>query len=74
MQSIRTDNAGSGRLRFVFDGAVVSVGFAVNTTLEDVARTLGDLEPQGYGNPVAIDVIMAAPSRSVGTLHSIHLA
>jgi hypothetical protein len=72
MQSLRADNAGNGRLRFLFDGAVVSFGLAANSTFEDVARTLGELEPQGYGNPVAIDVTMAAPSRSFGTLHSIH--
>lgn len=74
MRPIRTDNAGHDRLRFVFDGAVVSVGLAANSTFEDVARTLGELEPQGYGNPVAIDVTMAAPSRSFATRHSIHPA
>ena len=64
MQSIRTDEAANGRLRFVFNDAVVSFGLVVNPTFEDVARTLADLEPQHYGKPVAIDVTLAASARS----------
>ena len=60
MQFMRADIAGNNRLRFVFDEAVVSFDLAANSTFEDVARTLGELEPRRYGKPIAIDVTLAA--------------
>ena len=60
MQSPRTDIVESSRLRFVFDEAVISLDLAAHATFEDVARTLGELEPQRYGNPIAIAVTLAA--------------
>ena len=64
MQHIRIDNAGDSRLRFVFHDAVVSLGLDANSTFEDIARTLGELEPMRYGIPVSINVTLAAPPRS----------
>ena len=42
-------------LRFVFDDAVVSFSLAANATFEDIARTLEQLAPRHYGDPLAID-------------------
>lgn len=64
MQHTRIDNAGDCRLRFVFDNAVVSLSLDANPTFEDIARTLGELEPTRYGVPVSINVTLAAPPRS----------
>jgi hypothetical protein len=54
------DNAGDSRLRFVFGDTVVSSSLAANATFEDVARTLGELSNERYGNPVAIDVTLGS--------------
>ena len=62
MQLNQVDHAGDSRLRFLFDDAVVSFSLAANATFEDVARTLDELAPQRYGNPVAIDVTLAVSS------------
>ena len=64
MQPIQVDHAGDNRLRFVFDDAVVSLNLAAHATFEDIARTLGELEPMRYGIPVSINVTLAAPPRS----------
>jgi hypothetical protein len=64
MQIMNTDSTESSRLRFVFGDAVVSFSLATDTTLEDVARALGELAPRCRGNPVAIDVRFAARPRS----------
>jgi hypothetical protein len=61
MQSVRLYHAEDNRLRFVFDDAVVSFRLAANATFEDIARTLAELAPQHYGDPLAIDVTLAAP-------------
>jgi hypothetical protein len=59
MQLLRTDVTESSRLRVVFDEAVVSLELAAQATFEDVARTLGELEPQRYGSPISIAVTLA---------------
>jgi hypothetical protein len=56
------------RLRFFFDDAVLSFSLAENSTFEDVARTLGGLASPRYGNPVAIQVTLAVPSASFGSV------
>ena len=61
MQHFNVDHAGNNRLRFIFDDAVVSFSVAADATLEDIARTFGELAPQHYGNPLAIEVILAVP-------------
>jgi hypothetical protein len=53
-----------GRLRFIFGGAVFSFGLAADATFEDIARTLGELSSQRYGDPLAIDVTFAVLPRS----------
>ena len=60
MQHFDVDHARSSRLRFVFDDAVVSFSVAADTTLEDIARTFDELAPQHHGNPIAIEVTLAA--------------
>jgi hypothetical protein len=60
MDTIQMDNAGSSRLRFVFDDAVVSLNVAANATFEDIAKMLGELAPLHQGNPVAISVTMGS--------------
>ncbi len=73
MQIILVDHTGDSRLRFVFSGTVVSFSLAANATFEDIAHVLRELEPQSYGNPLAIDVILAVPPGSFGSSHtSIH--
>jgi hypothetical protein len=54
MQPLQTERKRESHLKFVFDDAVVSCGLAVDATGEDIARTLGDLAPMHFGNPVAI--------------------
>lgn len=63
MMFAKIDNPAVGRLRFVFNDSVVSLALAANPTLEDIAWTLGALEPRRA--PVAIDVTLApAPNPS----------
>jgi hypothetical protein len=69
MQPIQVDNAGDSRLRFVFSDTVVSFSLAADTTFEDIARTLGALSDQRYGNPVAIDVILGSREGDFGSPH-----
>ena len=44
-------------LRFVFQGKVVSFEVAADLSFGDVARTLRELIPGHYGEPVSIDCI-----------------
>jgi hypothetical protein len=46
-------------LRFVFHDKVVSFGVAADLSFGDVARTLRDLVPRHYGEPVSIDCIQS---------------
>ena len=54
------DQARANHVRFTFGNSVISMAIAANTTLEDIARTLGDLPRRPRGAPVAIDVTLAA--------------
>ncbi len=60
MQHRQIGDAGEAHLRIVFDSAVVSLLLETDATFEDVARALGDLSGQGYGDAVAIDVTLPA--------------
>jgi hypothetical protein len=60
MQLIHADRAGGSRVRFVFNEAVVSFSRAGDVTFGEVARTLGELSSQRYGDPVAIDVTLGS--------------
>ena len=60
MQHFGVDHVGKSRLRFVFDDAVVSFSVAADATLEDIAQTFDKLASQHYGNPIAIEVTLAA--------------
>jgi len=60
MQPIQVHHSGDSRLRFVFNDTVVSLTLAANATFEDIARTLGELAPRHYGDPVAIDVTLGS--------------
>ena|SRR5579871_3583573 len=62
MQLTRTTSAKTGRVRFLFDDAVVSLNLAADATFEDIARTLDALVRRHHGKPVAIDVTLAVPS------------
>jgi hypothetical protein len=62
MKFIHADHAENSRLRFVFNGTVVLFSLAADATLEDIALALGGLEPQQYGNPIAIDVTLPIPA------------
>jgi hypothetical protein len=55
---IKLENAEINRLRFVFDDDVVSLGFPVDATLEDVACSLDALVPHHDDAPIAIDVTL----------------
>jgi hypothetical protein len=60
MQPIQVDHARDSRLRFVFSDTVVSFSLAADVTFGEIARTLGELSNQRYGNPVAIDVTLGS--------------
>jgi hypothetical protein len=64
MPSIPISHVPDNRLRFIFSDAVVAIRLAANATLEDIARTLGELPRQRYGDPLAIDVTLE-PGASV---------
>jgi hypothetical protein len=66
MRTIRMNNAGDGRLRFVFEDAVLSFNLAASPTFEDIARSLRALAPR-HGELVAIDLTLAV---SLATLAS----
>ncbi|MBE0531763.1 MAG: hypothetical protein IH626_13115 [Rhodospirillales bacterium] len=59
MASIYNNHVPDNRLRFIFNDTVVAVRLAANATFEDIARTLGKLPRQRYGDPLAIDVTLA---------------
>jgi hypothetical protein len=68
----------SDRLRFVFNGSVVSHHLVAGTTYGDIARMLDQTRRQLRGNPIAIDVILGycAPGQlrsRVGTIKGIAL-
>ena len=56
----KLENAEINRLRFVFDDDVVSLGFPVDATLEDVACSLDKLGPHHNNAPIAIDITLVA--------------
>ena len=58
MPSIPVGHVPDNRLRFIFNDTVVAVRLAANATFEDIARTLGNLPRQRYGDPLAIDVTL----------------
>jgi len=60
MQFIHAERVVGSRLRVVFSDAVVSLAFAGDATLEDIAWALDELAPLHPGDPVAIDVRFAA--------------
>ncbi|HXP97486.1 MAG TPA: hypothetical protein VN809_12290 [Telmatospirillum sp.] len=63
MRPIQAEHVENSRLRLIFDDAVVSCGLAFGATGEDIARTLGDLEPMHYGDPIAIFVTLGSRKR-----------
>ena len=64
MNSQQFQAAGNDRLRFVFDGSVVSRTLTSGATYGDIAQMLSETRRQLHGNPIAIDVTLAycAPS------------
>ncbi len=61
MMDFKFKNSESNRLRFVFDDAVVPLGFPIDATFEDVAWSLDALVPHRDDAPIAIDVMLSAP-------------
>jgi len=59
MHKISADQPQDGRLRFLFDDTVVSVGLAPNATFGDIALALDQVKQIHHGHPVAIDVMFA---------------
>jgi len=59
--SHEADRATERRLRFVFGDRVVSYQIAAGATLAEVAMALEECSSRGYGEPLAIDVKLAAP-------------
>jgi hypothetical protein len=57
MQLPRAQKQKKHCLRFVFQDKVVSFGVAADLSFGDVARTLRDLVPGHYGEPVSIDCV-----------------
>ena len=57
MQFAQSHTSRQNCLRFVFQGKVVSFGVAADLSFGDVARTLRELIPGHYGEPVSIDCI-----------------
>ena len=55
----KLENAEINRLRFVFGDTVISLGFPIDATMEDVACSLDALVPYHDDAPIAIDVTLA---------------
>ena len=53
---MQIDYAGSNRLRFIFDDAVISFNLLGGATFGDIALMLGELAPRHGGRPLMIDV------------------
>lgn len=64
MQTAHANRAGDSRLRFVFDGSVVSLNRAVDVSVWEIAEAMDDLRER-YGEPVAIDVTLGFRPRPV---------
>ncbi len=64
MYNISANQPQDGRLRFMFDDTVVSVGLAPNATFGDIALALDHVKQTHHGHPVAVDVMFAVPPRS----------
>ncbi len=58
MQQIETTASGAGRLRFVFEDAVVSFSLAAEATFGEIAQKLAEISNRHPGDPVAIDVTL----------------
>lgn len=66
MHRISADQPQDGRLRFLFEDTVVSVGLAPNATFGDIALALDQVKQAHHRHPVAIDVLFAVlPRRDV---------
>jgi hypothetical protein len=59
-------NAKGCHLRFIFEGAVVSLALGEDATIEDVARLFGSLPDRRYGDPVAIDISIRSHESASG--------
>jgi len=71
MYAISVDQPQDGRLRFLFDDAVVSVDLAPNATFADIALALDHVKQTHHGHPVAIDVMLAvSPGRGPVQQHA----
>jgi hypothetical protein len=62
MECLHTNRTPHSRLRIVFNARVISFAVAAGTTLGDVARSVRELAPRHYGDPLAIDVTADPPS------------
>ncbi len=58
MESKQFDQAADGRLRFVFEDAVVSFDLEPGATLADIARKWGRLSRGRHGHPVGVVVTL----------------
>lgn len=59
MQAAHANRAEESRLRFVFDGGVVSLNRAVDVSVWEIAEAMDDLRER-YGEPLAIDVTLGS--------------
>ena len=62
MQAIHANRTEESRLRFVFDGSVMSLNRAVDVTVWEIVEAMDDLRER-YGEPVAIDVTFGSRPR-----------
>jgi len=60
MQAVHAIRAVESRLRFVFDGSVVSLNRPVDVSVWEIAEAMDDLRER-YGEPVAIDLTLGSP-------------
>lgn len=68
MPSIPISHAPGTRLRFIFADTAVAIRLTANATLEDIARKLGELPRQRYGDPLAIDITFEPETSGRGNL------
>jgi hypothetical protein len=69
MQHTQTNRTTHDKLRIVFNDRVVFLPLGDRATIGDVAQSLRDFVPRGYGNPIAIDVMLDVSSNQPGPSH-----
>jgi len=68
MTPTSVDEAGTSRLRLIFDDAVTSLNLGPEVTYGEVARALSEISDADHGRPLAIDLTVWRNKRGSAAL------